>query len=45
MEVTDLDEFTQVIVESCDDLMQEELLEYLQQGYSIEEAVEMLSEE
>ena len=41
----ELDEYTQVILDSCDDILRIELLELLSQGYSIEEAVELLQEE
>lgn len=37
-----MDEYTKTIFESCDDLTREELKDFLDAGYSIEEAVEEL---
>lgn len=41
----ELDEYTQTILDSCDDVLRLELLELLNQGYSIEEAIELLQED
>ncbi len=40
----EIDEYTQLILESCDDLTQAALIELLEEGYSIEEAVEILEQ-
>jgi len=40
----EVDEYTLTILESCDDVTRAELEELLELGYSIEEAVQMISD-
>lgn len=40
-----MDDYTLTILESCDDATQQELMELLDEGLSIEEAVEELEQE
>ncbi len=40
-----MDDYTLTILESCDDITQQELKELLDEGLSIEEAVEELEQE